>query len=118
MNTIYTNPTRERGFPQEHVDRQLKSFFELEMPNPWPDAPATAPALPLVAARPWYRRYGRVAAAASIVLMLLGYWFLAGLFPRGDSGSSIDPNGHIGSDPNRKNQRPLVFPAPGKSQPR
>jgi hypothetical protein len=91
------------GEPQNDIDRVLRGFFRAEMPDPWPSARALqlAPARPgLTAKRAWFRNYGRLALAASIFLMLLGYLALAGNFPQdGGTGSTIDQNNTIAERP-------------------
>jgi hypothetical protein len=67
-----------------NVDDLLRSYFRAEMPEPWPEMRAPAPILPLAAPaqrKTWWRRAGRLAIAASVALMLIGYLALASLFP-------------------------------------
>src|SRR5258708_8212120 len=67
------------------VDRLLRDFYTSQMPDPWPALrlPNRAPArhTPPRFARGLYR----FALAASVVLGLLAFWSVAGLFPRGPS---------------------------------
>jgi len=84
------------------VDRLLHEFYEAEMPDPWPKLalPAAVP-FRRPAAR-YSRTFRRLAIAASLVLALLGYWALAGLFPR-DGAAGTAPNGlEIGHKPGHK----------------
>src|SRR5947208_1798495 len=79
------------------VDRLLTEFYQAEMPDPWPQvcsplAPredgallsrserATIPFRRPVARYP--RTFRRLAVAAALVLALIGYWAVAGFFPR------------------------------------
>jgi hypothetical protein len=63
------------------VDRLLHDFYRAEMPDPWPRLalPSRAPARP--AAPRFARSFFRLALAASIVLGLLAFWGVRGLFP-------------------------------------
>jgi hypothetical protein len=80
------NDLRSRGDVDvsDGLDGALRSFFRAEMPDPWPVM--SAPELPPQAAvvRPWWKRGGRFALAASIALMLVGYLALARGFPRSE----------------------------------
>jgi len=71
------------------IDDTLRDFYRSEMPDPWPTmrAPARTLPMPKRTARPvWMRSLSRLAIAASIALLLIGYLALASLFPR-DTGS-------------------------------
>jgi hypothetical protein len=62
------------------VDRLLRDYYRAEMPNPWPRL--TLPGTPLRRTPPRFSRHLlRFALAASVVIGLLSYWSLAGLFP-------------------------------------
>jgi hypothetical protein len=83
------------------VDRLLSEFYQAEMPDPWPRVkrPVVVPFRRPVAK--YSRTFRRLAIAATLVLALLGYWAVAGFFPReGRSGPDIDgqeiglKNGH------------------------
>jgi len=72
------------------VDGLLRDYFRAQMPEPWPelDVPAS---LSLVRPRStWWRAASRLALAASILLLLLGYLALAGLFPRPPVTSDLE----------------------------
>ena len=77
------------GVGSNKVDRVLREFFHREMPDPWPEAPATEPAALVAGRRSWFNR-SRFAMAACIGLVLLGYLFLADRFPQ-DEGANGDP---------------------------
>ena len=99
MNTLLT--TRD-GEPQENVDTTLRDFFVSEMPSPWPHAKAldTLPMQPVWRPqRSWLQRHGRLALAASILLMLLSYLTLASSFPRDNgNGAALDQTGPMIGD--------------------
>ena len=82
-----TTPPPER--PPENLDRLLRAFFQAQTPAPWP-----APPLPLPrseappAPRRWWRWGSRSALAASVALLFLGYWSLAGVWPAWDRGGA------------------------------
>ena len=88
-------PIREAqsaGQPPEEVDRLLSAYFRKEMPQPWPElklpADSFPPTLePAAARRPLIR--SRWALAASIALLLLGHWLLAG---KSWTGSTSKPS--------------------------
>jgi hypothetical protein len=65
------------------LDRLLRDYFRSEMPEPWP-APQMPARLAVVPARAGRSRWGlfrsRFALAASVALLLLAQWFLAGRF--------------------------------------
>lgn len=74
-------PTNGQGSSEPYEDL-LRAFFRAEMPEPWPQMQAPEPrVLPFV--RP--TRVGRFASvksrmalAASVVILLVGSWFLSG----------------------------------------
>ena len=81
--------TQNGSHTARDVDALLRDYFRAQMPEPWPevDVPAT---LPLVQPRSkWLRAFPRLALAASIVLLLLGYVALGGLFPK-ESTNALD----------------------------
>jgi hypothetical protein len=85
--------------PDDRLDGMLRAFFRAEMPYPWPEL--KAPELPpqAVVVRPWWKRTGRFALAAAVVLLMIGYLALANNFPRpnGDGSGGLERvNGPIG----------------------
>ena len=79
-----------------NVDRLLTSYFQSQMPNPWPtwQAPET-PTLPHRRSR--WLSLTRFAVAASLAGLLAAYLALAGFFPREAPGKlNDDPSRHIG----------------------
>jgi hypothetical protein len=79
----------------EHVDRVLRDFFQSAMPDPWPEAPR--PALtPVVQRRmPWLRLRSRLALAAAIALVFVGYLVVSAKFPPQEGGGGLAPSGPI-----------------------
>src|SRR5262245_9272149 len=74
----------------DETDGVLRDFFRSEMPKAWPPATAVLKRSmqPTILSRNApLRTYGRLALAASIVLMLLGYLTLASGFSRHDSNA-------------------------------
>jgi len=87
--------TESSGFarPPEDVDQLLQAFFRAEMPSPWPEmkVPAEPPARITPRTRSLVR--SRWALAASVALLAIGPWLVAGKFqtaPRTDVGPGID----------------------------
>jgi hypothetical protein len=74
----------------DELDRLLYSFFQAEVPHPWPAwTPPRAEASPppsFVTRRPWFALRRRLAVAASVGLVLVGYLLLARAFPGNLSG--------------------------------
>jgi hypothetical protein len=77
------------------VDGILTRFFRAEMPHPWPECEASAQArrTPRISR---FRAVGRLALAASVVLFFLGYFTLAGFFPRSTQGPPSQDGPQIG----------------------
>jgi len=83
---------RNADQPADEVDRLLFAYFRKEMPQPWPKLELPADAFPVniepsVTRRPLIR--SRWALAASIALLLLGHWLLAG---KSWTGSTSKPS--------------------------
>ncbi len=89
------------SYTSDCLEGALRTFFRAEMPDPWPVL--RAPELPREPlARPWWKRSGRLALAASVVLMLIGYLAVARSFPRSDGvrQNVLEPaSGTIGQKP-------------------
>jgi hypothetical protein len=81
---------------QDDVDSLLQSFFKKQMPDPWPDARATAPGASVPGS--WVHTYGRLGLVASVALFLFSYIALAARFPAqpDDPGLSLNRNQTIG----------------------
>ncbi len=105
MNDLRT--PRSPRLSDDDLDGMLRAFFQSEVPRPWPvlGAPEIPQPTPL-AIRPWWKRTGRFAVAASVALMLAGYLTLAGGFPRfretpAEDSRPLIKMGPIGSQPVR-----------------
>jgi hypothetical protein len=73
---------RQEGPGGDDLDRALRAFLQAEMPDPWPDCPATEEPPAVLPARParlspWRSRF---ALAASVALFVAGGWFLSDAF--------------------------------------
>jgi hypothetical protein len=68
-----------------NIDGVLSRFFRSEMPHPWPECQASAQARHTPPPSRFHA-LGRFALAASVVLFFLGYFALAGFFPRPAQG--------------------------------
>ena len=70
----------------DELEGMLRSFFRAEVPDPWPMM--KAPAEPVVVKLPkprrstWLRIGPRLAIAASVAFLLLGYLALGSIFPK------------------------------------
>ena len=65
-----------------HVDDVLRDFYQSELPSPWPALKVPPATLPL--RKPQQRRFrgvSRMALAAAVAFLLIGYLALASLFP-------------------------------------
>jgi hypothetical protein len=97
MNTIQRPPVEATNGDgsSDHYEELLRAFFRAEMPNPWPvfERPVLAIARPHARTSRFARLKSRAALAASVALLLLGTWLLAGAFRSGPgSNSSTDAN--------------------------
>jgi hypothetical protein len=74
------------------MDRLLCDFYRAEMPDPWPRL-ALPTRVPARQAPPRFARsFLRLALAASVVLGLLAFWGVAGMFPK-DAAPGIGVGG-------------------------
>jgi hypothetical protein len=95
MNTINRPPLSVYREPSDHLDDLLRTYFQAEMPHPWPQF--QAPQSPRRAGNPrlplrWAGR-SRAALAASVALLLFGcLWLAAGLRHDGTTGSPLAPS--------------------------
>lgn len=94
MNLIMNDLKPGNG---DHVDGVLTRFFRSEMPHPWPECEASAQARRTLPGR--FRTVGRLALAASVVLFFLGYFYLAGFFPRSTQGPLQEGSHNMGKSP-------------------
>jgi hypothetical protein len=72
------------------VDRLLCDFYRAEMPDPWPRLALPAPARQTPPR--FARNFFRFALAASVVVALLAFWGVAGMFPK-DAATGIGVGG-------------------------
>jgi hypothetical protein len=81
---------------RQDIDGLLRAYFQAEMPHPWPSLSLTRRQQSTsLLGRGW-----RIALAACVALLLLGYLSLAGLFPREGPSQAIEPTGRqIGDRP-------------------
>lgn len=112
-------PIKQSGDADKRVDGLLRTFFQKEMPHPWPAPPFTPETMPAPpsASRSWNGHGVRAAVAASMAALVLGYLALAGWFPRTNAlGLPIDPQTTIGSRPGLKSdsirpeKSPILLP--------
>jgi hypothetical protein len=76
----------------DEVDEVLRCFYRAEMPHPWPAAPvvkAEAPPRRLGLGH-FFRVPGRLAIAASVAALVIGYLMLQAWFPDPKPDSAID----------------------------
>lgn len=106
---------RNAGPAVMEVDRLLTEFYKAEMPHPWPRLKlprvnGTRRSVPFFAGS-----FRRLALAASLVLALLGYWMLAGMFSH--SGTSGLPGNvpEVGGQ-NLKHREPVQHLVPMERQ--
>jgi hypothetical protein len=130
------NPTRPPlyhrfGAPgTDEVDSLLRRFFRAEMPSQWPAAPMVelTPRLRMQPKRHvvrFFRAPARLAVAAAVALLVIGYVSLQTWFPEPQPASSVGHENMMSRDiipgTKRKHQTPPVqnqqAPAPEKPQP-
>ena len=95
------------------IDQTLRDFYRAEMPSPWPTmrAPARTLPMPRRSAKPaWMRSLSRLAVAACIALLLIGYLAVASLFPR-ENGVARSLK-QVGPDAARGDPMPKFDPIP------
>jgi len=94
-------PSPQRSYlSDDRLEDTLRAFFRSEMPDPWPVLKAPElPRYPQPVVRPWWKRTGRLALAASVGLLLIGYLALARGFPRSHETRSHIDGANIGAVP-------------------
>ena len=94
----------ENHAKNDDVDRVLTSYFQAQMPDPWPDWQAPEAQAPRRRSR--WLSLTRFAVAASLAGLLAAYLALAGFFPREAPGKlNLDPLGNIGQKNKLPSQR-------------
>ena len=71
------------------VDRLLHDFYRSEMPAPWPQFAVPTQVAARRPAPRFTRSVFRLALAASVVLALLAYWGVSGVFPKNSPGPGV-----------------------------
>ncbi|MCS6850384.1 MAG: hypothetical protein NZ700_04360 [Gemmataceae bacterium] len=104
MNAFYPPATaRDHNWSPEDLDALLRSFFQAEMPHPWP--PLALPAERRQPSRgPLVR--GRWLLAASLALLLGGTWFLSAKL--GPGGIKPEPFSEHGAAARRQPTPPAA----------
>jgi hypothetical protein len=86
MNSIVRPPVKPgpNGRSPGDLDGLLRRFFRAALPNPWPAPPVPAPTVPGARLPLWkrFRPGRRLSLAAALAFLLIGYLWLASLFPR------------------------------------
>jgi hypothetical protein len=102
------------------VDPLLRAYFQAEMPAPWPELamPTTgATANGHAPGRPRTSYRSRFALAASLLLLLSGYWLLSGMFSSYAPAPTDQAAPMIGTNPRAPKFRKAAPPArPGKEK--
>ena len=82
MIDLRTSPTF--GPSGDELDGMLRSFFRAEVPDPWPTMKAPPAVVKFEKPRrsTWLRIGPRLAIAASVGLLLVGYLALGSIFPK------------------------------------
>jgi hypothetical protein len=90
MNDLRTSPAF--GPSSDELDGMLRSFFRAEVPDPWPTMKFPEPVVKLHKPRrsAWLRIGPRLAIAASVAFLLLGYLALGSIFPRHQPGEGLN----------------------------
>jgi hypothetical protein len=106
--TIHTG---DQGRPD--MDDLLRDYFQAELPQPWPTFKAPKPARSRDTLSFWSRSGARLAIAACVGLLLIGYMSIAAYFPGAQAPTGADVQGseiaskNGGMRPNNPN-RPAV----------
>jgi anti-sigma factor RsiW len=99
--------------PPENVDGALRSYFQAELPSPWPACPPAQARSGVRSFPAWVAVLGRGFLAASVALILIAYLALAGMFPaQPGRGLPVHYEETIGSKPGVKRPAPVA----GKDQ--
>src|SRR5262249_29702899 len=101
MNDLRTSPAF--GPSGDELEGMLRSFFRAEVPDPWPTMKFPEPAVKLHKPRrsTWLRIGPRLAIAASVAFLLIGYLALGSIFPKHQADGVNNGGRTIGSNNNR-----------------
>jgi len=77
MNLIKPNFGSTPGGGPDELDILLGKFFRAQMPHPWPRLTAPITDTPPISSW-WMRSRSRLALAASVAILIVGSWWLAG----------------------------------------
>jgi hypothetical protein len=96
-----------------NLDDVLRDFYRSEMPAPWPalEAPAPAPTTLKKPPRVRLRAVSRLALAATVAFLLIGYLVFASLAPTEQPRNGLNNSRQFGKDPReRKKAEVRVVP--------
>jgi len=90
MNDLRPSPAF--GPSSDELDGMLRSFFRAEVPDPWPTMKFPEPVVKLHRPRrsAWLRIGPRLAIAASVAFLLLGYLALGSIFPKHQTAAGLN----------------------------
>ena len=112
MNDLRTSPAF--GPSSDELDGMLRSFFRAEVPDPWPTMKFPEAVVKLHKPRrsTWLRIGPRLAVAASVAFLLLGYLALGSMFPKHQQSGLENIGPTIGKKDNRPVHRlvPIITP--------
>jgi hypothetical protein len=108
MIDLRTSPTL--GPSGDELEGMLRSFFRAEVPDPWPTMKAPEAVVKFQKPRrsTWLRIGPRLAIAASVGLLLVGYLALGSIFPKHQPNDGLNNGSTIG-----KNNPPRRVHTPG-----
>ena len=102
------NPTRPEA---SDVDDLLRKYFQREMPAAWPACPRPTPPRQRRLVSLWSYRLPRVALAAAVALLFVGYLSVARWFPQDTAGIGLSPTApEIGDFNKQRPHRPAAAP--------
>lgn len=107
------NLYKPEAMTEQETEQLLTRYFQAEMPKPWPAfrvPEANGATVPMVSSlRRKTRWMGRLALAASVAFLFLGYLALANMFP-GTSGNGTQGTGLKEVGPGQMGSRPRIVP--------
>jgi hypothetical protein len=96
------------------MDDLLHDYFQAEMPYPWPTFKAPRPIGTTTTKSLWSRTSGRLALAASVASLVLGYLMLGTFFPRSQAPTDVQ---NVSPDIGLGNKTKKHAPTPPANQP-